>query len=276
MFLLQYKDILDMHTHTDNSFDGNHSAMYMCECAAMKGLRAIAITDHVEIDIFAKGEFNRWARQSYFDTAKARAAFRGKLLILSGVELGEAIYDIPTAEKLLDTLHYDFVIGSIHNLPGEEDFYFLDVDKTSDEEIREILTEYFDEERKLAEWGKVDTIGHLTYPLRYICGEHGRKVDLRDYSSQIEDVLRAIIHSGIALEINTSGLFQKIESTMPPEEIVSQYRRLGGELITIGSDAHYAEHLGRGIADGMALAKRCGFCNLTIFENREPIQIPIE
>ena len=135
---------------------------------------------------------------------------------------------------------------------------------------------YFDEELKLAEWGKVDTIGHLTYPLRYICGEHGRKVDLRDYSGQIVDVLRAIIHSGIALEINTSGLFQKIESTMPPEEIVAQYRRLGGELITIGSDAHYAEHLGRGIADGMALAKRCGFSNLTIFEHREPIQIPIE
>lgn len=265
-----------MHTHTDNSFDGNHSAMYMCECAVMAGLRALAITDHVEIDLFAQGEYDRWARQSYFETAKARAAFSGRLTVFSGVELGEAIYDIPTAEALLDTLHYDFVIGSIHNLPGEEDFYFLDVDNTTDEEIREILNEYFDEERKLAEWGKTDTIGHLTYPLRYICGEHGRKVDLRDYSEQIENVLRAIIRSGIALEINTSGLFQKIQSTLPGEEIVSLYRRLGGELITIGSDAHYGEHLGRGIRDGMALAERCGFRKLTIFQNREPIQIDME
>ena len=265
-----------MHTHTDNSFDGNHSAMYMCECAAMTGLRALAITDHVEIDAFAQGEFDRWARQSYFETIKARAAFRGKLTVFTGVELGEAIYDVPTAEKLLNTLHYDFVIGSIHNLPSEEDFFFLDVENTTDEEIRALLTEYFDEERKLAEWGKVDTIGHLTYPLRYICGEHGRSVDLRDYSGQIEAVLRAIIHSGIALEINTSGLFQKIQETMPGEEIVALYRRLGGELITIGSDAHYAEHLGRGIAEGMALAERCGFRKLTIFEDREPIQIGIE
>ena len=265
-----------MHTHTDNSFDGNHSTMYMCECAELSGLRGIAFTDHVEIDIFEQGEFNRWARQSYFEIIKARAAFMGKLTVFAGVELGEATYDIPTAEKLLSTLRYDFVIGSIHNLPGEEDFCFLDVDNTSDEEIRNILLRYFEEERKLAEWGKVDTIGHLTYPLRYIVGEHGRKVDLRDYSREIEAVLRAIVHSGIALEINTSGLFQKLGTTMPAEDVIALYRSLGGELITIGSDAHYGEHLGRGICDAMALAERCGFHKLTIYQNREPIQMAME
>ena len=273
---MDYQKILDMHTHTDNSFDGNHSAMYMCECAVRAGLRALAFTDHVEMDIYEQGEFDRWARQSYFETNKARSAFMGKLLILAGVELGEATYDIPASEKLLDTLRYDFVVGSIHNLPGEEDFCLLDVDNTSDEEIREILTAYFDEERKLAEWGKVDSIAHLTYPLRYIVGEHGRQVDLRDYSGEIEAVLRAIIRSGIALEINTSGLFQKLGETMPGADVVDLYRRLGGERITIGSDAHYGEHLGRGIREGMALAARCGFRELTIYQQREPMQIPME
>ena len=50
----------------------------------------------------------------------------------------------------------------------------------------------------------------------------------------------------------------------------------GGELITIGSDAHYGEHLGRGIREGMAIAERCGFRALTIFQHREPIEIPME
>lgn len=276
VFPLAYRKILDMHTHTDNSFDGNHSTMYMCECAEHLGLRGLAFTDHVEIDIFHQDNFDRRALQSYFEIIKARAAFMGRLLIFVGVELGEATYDIPTAEQLLDSLHYDFVIGSIHNLRGEEDFCFLDVDNTSDAEIREILNEYFEEERKLAEWGKVDTLAHLTYPLRYICGEHGRNVDLRDYNSQLEAVLKAVIHSGISLEINTSGLYQKLQSTMPGEEIISWYRRLGGELITIGSDSHYGERLGFGVSDGMALAERCGFRKLTIYQNREPIQIPIE
>lgn len=273
---MDYQKILDMHTHTDNSFDGNHSAMYMCECAVLAGLRGLAFTDHVEMDIFEQGEFDRWARQSYFSTMKARSAFMGKLLILAGVELGEPTYNIPEAEKLLNTLHYDFVVGSIHNLPGEEDFCYLDVENTTDEELRSILLAYFEEERKLAVWGKVDTLAHMTYPLRYIVGEHERPVDLRDYSGEIEAVLRAIIHSGIALEINTSGLFQHLGSTMPGEDIVDLYRQLGGRLITIGSDAHYGEHLGRGIREGMALAARCGFRELTIFQQREPMQIRME
>lgn len=273
---MDYHKILDMHTHTDNSFDGNHSVMYMCECAELLGLRGIAFTDHVEIDLFEEQEFERRAKQSYVESIKARNAFMGKLLIFAGVELGQPTYDIETAEKLLSALHYDFVIGSIHNLPGEEDFYYLDVDNTSDEEIKEILDEYFEEERILAEWGKVDTIAHLTYPLRYICGEHGRTVDLRDYSNQIDSVLKAIIHSGISLEINTSGLSQSLGTTLPPEEIISQYRHLGGELITIGSDSHYGEKIGLGIPEGYALAERCGFKKMTIYQKREPIQIPIE
>lgn len=276
VIFMAFRKILDMHTHTDNSFDGNHSTMFMCECAERLGLRGVAFTDHVETDIFYQDDFDRRAKNSYFDIVKARDAFRGKLLVFVGVELGEPTYDTATAEKLLNTLHYDFVIGSIHNLRGQEDFCFLDVDNTDDEEIRDILNEYFEEERLLAEWGKVDALGHLTYPLRYICGEHGRKVDLRDYSNQIEAVLRALIHSGTALEINTSGLFQKLQSTMPTEEIVAQYRRMGGERITIGSDSHYGEKLGFGVQEGMELAVRCGFREMTIFQNREPVQIPIE
>lgn len=276
VIFMAFRKILDMHTHTDNSFDGNHSTMFMCECAERLGLRGVAFTDHVETDIFYQDDFDRRAKNSYFDIVKARDAFRGKLLVFVGVELGEPTYDTATAEKLLNTLHYDFVIGSIHNLRGQEDFCFLDVDNTDDEEIRDILNEYFEEERLLAEWGKVDALGHLTYPLRYICGEHGRKVDLRDYSNQIEAVLRALIHSGTALEINTSGLFQKLQSTMPTEEIVAQYRRMGGERITIGSDSHYGEKLGFGVQEGMELAVRCGFREMTIFQDREPVQIPIE
>lgn len=276
VIFMAFRKILDMHTHTDNSFDGNHSTMFMCECAERLGLRGVAFTDHVETDIFYQDDFDRRAKNSYFDIVKARDAFRGKLLVFVGVELGEPTYDTATAEKLLNTLHYDFVIGSIHNLRGQEDFCFLDVDNTDDEEIRDILNEYFEEERLLAEWGKADALGHLTYPLRYICGEHGRKVDLRNYSNQIEAVLRALIHSGTALEINTSGLFQKLQSTMPPEEIVAQYRRMGGERITIGSDSHYGEKLGFGVQEGMELAVRCGFREMTIFQNREPVQIPIE
>ncbi|MBQ3149616.1 MAG: histidinol-phosphatase HisJ family protein [Clostridia bacterium] len=271
-----YKKRLDLHTHTDNSFDGNHSTMFLCEQAVLAGLRGIAFTDHVEIDAYEKDNYEKRAFQSYFEIVKARNAFLGKLLVFAGVELAQPTYDTETAEKLMNTLQYDFVIGSIHNLRGRQDFYFMDLTDTTDEEIRSMLTEYFEEELLLAQWGKTDTLAHLTYPLRYICGDYGHHVDIRDYSDIITKILKAVINSGISLEINTSGLRQKIASTLPNEEIIAQYRALGGELITVGSDAHFAEHLGLGLDEGLSMLQRCGFKKITFYQKREPIQIDIE
>ena len=79
-----------------------------------------------------------------------------------------------------------------------------------------------------------------------------------------------------ALEINASGLFQKLKSTMPGEDVVKRFRALGGKLVTIGSDSHYAQRIGNGVEQCMELAKRCGFDSVALYKNREPIEIPIE
>jgi len=273
---LPYKKILDLHTHTDNSFDGHHSTMYLCECAQTAGLRGVAFTDHIEIDFFYKDGHDRRAMQSYFEVVKARSAFTGNLLVFAGVELGQPMYDVQTAEKLISSLRYDIVLGAVHNLRDMQDFWYLDYSEYPGEKLRALLLEYFREVRLMADWGKFDTLAHLTYPLRYIQGDHKIPVDIRDYSTEIDGILKSLVRGGRALEINTSGLRQKLGKTMPDEEIVARYRELGGELITIGSDAHYAEHLGAGIPEGMALAERCGFDRVTFFQQREPIQIPIE
>ena len=47
---MKFQNIIDMHTHSDNSFDGNHSVILLCESAFNKKAKAIAITDHCEID----------------------------------------------------------------------------------------------------------------------------------------------------------------------------------------------------------------------------------
>jgi len=271
-----YRKMLDMHAHTDNSFDGKHSTMFMCENAVNKGLRGVAFTDHVEIDYYKEKDFDRTAAQSFFEIVKARSAFRGKLIVCAGIELGQPTYDIQTAEELISSRSYDFVIGSIHNLRNMEDFWFLKYEDYDSDGIDRLLREYFDEELLLAQWAKFDTLAHLTYPLRYICGEHNIPVDISKFAGQIDAILQTVAEKGKALEINTSGLRQKIKSTMPDESIVRRFKELGGEYITIGSDAHFAEHLGAGINKGMEIAKRCGFRSVTLYQKREPIQIPIE
>ena len=270
-----YKNLLDLHAHTDNSFDGHHSAVFLCETAAARHLRAVALTDHVEMDFFRGHNFDRTAKQSYFEIVKARSAFRGKLIVCAGVELGQPTYNLPESEHLVQQYSYDVVIGSIHNLRGKKDFWFLTREDYAEGRAGAMLREYFDEALLLAEWGKFDVLAHLTYPLRYIVGEHGFPVNLADYAEQVDAILEAAVKNKLALEINASGLRQKLGKTMPGGDILRRFRELGGERITVCSDAHYAEDLGAGLEAGMDLALRCGFTHMTLYQGREPILIEI-
>ncbi len=272
---MKFRNLVDLHTHTDNSFDGNHSTMFLCETAYMKGLRAVAFTDHLEMDAFFKGSFDKTAIHSFYEVAKARSAFEGRLLVCVGAELGQAVYNKELSEKLTSTMKYDIIIGSIHNLPDVQDFYYMDF---SDESVDyySLLDSYFEWELKLAQWNGFDTLAHLTYPLRYIVGNYGKPVDMSRYSEIIDEILLTLIKNGKSLELNTAGLRQPIGITSPDESILRRYKELGGTMLTIGSDAHYAQHLGAGIDEGYELALRCGFDSIAIYQDRTPTLIPIE
>ncbi len=187
--------------------------------------------------------------------------------------MGQAIYNKELAEQILDKYDYDFVLGSIHNLENMEDFYFLDY---SNYDVDDLLEKYFNAIYQLCLWDKFDSLAHLTYPLRYIKGNAKIDIDLTRFSDIIEQILKTIIRNGKALEINTSGLFLDLNETLPPKNIVQLFKDLGGEYLTIGSDSHFYNKLGSGIEQGFRLAKDCGFKYTTIYQHREPVQLPIE
>ena len=270
----QFKTIIDTHTHTDSSFDGHHSPMYMCETAVTKGVRAIAFTDHCEVDAFYTDKFQRNVYQAFFEIAKAKDAFCGNILVLNGIELGESIYDIPTAEKILACRKFDVVIGSIHNLRNRQDFYYTK-DFTGID-IKATLNEYFDEIINMLEWGKIDVVAHLTYPFRYLYSRNQIEPDLNDYREKIDTILTLIRDKDKALEINSAGLRQKIGKLSPESGVVKRFKELGGKYVSVGSDAHYAADIAAGIPEAYECALSAGFTSTVIFENRCPLEIPIE
>lgn len=268
-----YKRVLDMHVHTDNSPDGNHSAIFMCEQAELKGLRGVAFTDHCEVDAYKRDGYEKSMFQAFFEVSKAKSVFAGQLLVMRGIELGQAIYDIPLAEKILSKYEYDVVIGSLHNLKDMDDFYCIDYNKY---DANELLDRYFNDLYELTKWNGFDILAHLTYPLRYIVGEHGIEVDMKKYSDIIDEILKLLAQNGKALEINSSGLRQKINELLPNESIIKRFKELGGEYITVGSDAHYAHDIGANLFDALSTARACGFKEVTLFQNRFPVSVPIE
>lgn len=263
--------LADFHVHSDNSPDGSNSVIELCESAIKKDFTYIALTDHCEIDAFYKDRYNIGYRQSYFEAKKAASIFEMQLTVCAGVELGQATSDIATAETVL-RMPYDVVLGSIHSLPGMEDFYFLNYENV---DVKKLFADYLDEVLKLVEWGKFDSLAHLTYPLRYINGEHGYNLNTKDFGEEIEKILNGLISREIALEINTSGLRQPIGSTLPDLFCIELYKSLGGELITVGSDAHRAENLGDGVKKTLRILKQAGFTNYCIYRQRKPVFLKI-
>jgi histidinol-phosphatase (PHP family) len=81
---------------------------------------------------------------------------------------------------------------------------------------------------------------------------------------------------GIALEINTSGLRQPMGVTLPDLELVRRFREPGGEMITVGSDAHFPVHVGANIKDGIQVAKQAGFRHIAVFREGKAEMLSIE
>ncbi len=270
-----YKNIVDLHVHTDNSFDGNHSATFFCEKAEVLELRAVAFTDHCEVDQF-KGDpdYEKRIFQAFFEVSKVRSAFRGKMIVLNGIELGQPAFDTETADDIINRYDYDQVIGSVHNLRGGEDFYFME--NLSMDEAKNLLKQYFDEIIIMLQWGNFDVLAHLTYPLRYFYSKSNLEIDLSEFDQQIDRILKLTAEKGIALEINTAALRQPLNKLSPEVDIIRRFKEIGGRYVTVGSDAHFAEHLACDVEKALDAAIEAGFECITFFQKRTPMLMKIE
>lgn len=270
---METQKLVDLHSHSRYSVDADDNVMSMCKTAKELGLSVYAITDHCEFGAYERDNYEHLIKRSFRDVTVVREKLQDcGFTLLRGIEIGSVMENIHDAETLLRELQFDIIIGSLHNLAGKEDFAFLDYEK---ENIDQLLLDYYDQMYELVRWGMFDTLGHLTYPLRYIEGEYGAKVDLSMVSEKIDHILKYQADHGKAIEINTSGLRQKYGRLFPEQDILHRFYELGGEYITIGSDAHCAEDVGKGVAEGIQAAKAAGFGRVTYFKHRCPYFIEI-
>lgn len=278
-------NLIDCHTHSTNSPDGSSPAEEMVKTACEKGLTAYALTDHCEINRWFSIEhygaepneydtydFGRDFERSMTENTMLKEKYAGKINLICGIELGQAPFDFGLSEAVVSDKRLDFVIGSIHQIHAKDDFAFIDYDK---EDIVKLLASYYEDMYRLCKWDKFDVLAHITYPLRYIEGDKGIKVDMSPYEELIRECFKLLVKNGKGIEINTSGLRQKYGQTFPNLYWVKLFREMGGEILSVGSDAHCTDDLGKGIRKGTELALEAGFDKLCYFKERKPVFIKI-
>lgn len=278
---------IDCHTHTQFSVDSEADIRAMIERAIALDLAAYAITDHCECSTWYPKEhytetecFDHFHYAADFERSlqavtALKEEYGQKINLICGTELGQATHDMEAAEKAVSDERLDFTIGSLHQLRGEKDFYYIDYQKMTEDEILSLLNRYFQEIYELCKWGKFDVLGHLTYSMRYMKRRFGIEPDISRFDEIIAESFRELIAKDKGIEINTSGLRQGFGDCFPSLKYVKLFRDLGGRLVTVGSDAHNVEDLGKNIADGFAIARAAGFDRVCYFKKHKAYFVEI-
>lgn len=267
--------IADLHAHTQFSFDGDATAtpQQMAEAAIARGLTHLALTDHCDIDCELAGIYPPLDKDAAFTAISAlKEQYRGRLEILVGIELGQAHHCPEAARALLARYPYDLVLGSLHNLANERDFYFFEFDKLTDAQTHAYFDRVLEESVALCDFDGIHVITHLTYMDRYL-HRAGKALDLTPHLPALSALLDKIVAKGLTLELNTSCLGEGYG--MPTEELLALYHSRGGRRVCLGSDAHKPQRIAQHFDKALAILRRVGFTDLTLPTRDKIITYPI-
>ncbi len=272
--------LADTHTHTKFSSDSEANPKEMLAAAKASGLSTLCFTDHMDLDFPGDNTLFVFDTKEYFQELlplkEQNNTDNTMPELLLGIELGLRP-NRPDLRDRMDTLlaehPYDFVLGSTHVVDELDPYYQEYWDLPGDRLLR-----YFEDIRtNVAEHKNFDSLGHLDYIIRYLPDSVSlvKNYAVRDYADLIEETLRTLIFRGQALEVNTAGLRKGLSFPHPKEEILLRYKELGGELLTLGSDAHYPKDVGADIKRCAELLKELGFRYYAVYKERKPKMIKL-
>ncbi|MDQ3284748.1 MAG: histidinol-phosphatase HisJ family protein [Actinomycetota bacterium] len=246
--------MIDYHLHViahgDRPMTVENILEYL-EVAKARGLKQMGITEHdrylEDIDLSAFQE----AREEYQEVE---------------LRLGIEIDFVPGAEERMErdanALPYDYVIGSVHRVQGEE------VDHPNHREIYEKLEpyelyeRYYANVREAALSGRFEILGHpdlikifRTYPDQ-------------DITPMLEETADAVAESGVVVDVNAAGLRKPIGEVYPSRQLLEMLHRRGVPII-LSSDAHAPDQVALGYDKSLKLVHEVGYREVVTFKERE-------
>ena len=264
-----------MHSH--HSSDSQASMESMIERAIELGLDTITFTEHQDFN-YAKspeGEKEKCDENSFMLNADSylyellglREKYRDRIRIEFGVEVGLQKSCVKENLIFCRDHEYDFIIGSLHLVDGKDPYYKQFFEGRDEKEVlRQYFTEYLENIKKFHNF---DVIGHLDYIVRYFPSGI-REYDYAEYGDISDEIFRFLIENEKGIELNTKAMSKGMKEFHPSMAALKRYRELGGEIITVGSDAHRPENIGDHFDKVPDVLKEAGFKYYCIYENRLP------
>ncbi len=271
----------DYHVHSSFSFDSKTPMETQLERALALGLDELCFTEHVDYGVMLDWDDPAEAR-TYKDIVlrnvdypryfakldELRKRYEGRLTIRRGLELGVQRHTVEKTNTLFDRLRdkLDFTLLSVHQV---DDLQLYPPEYQEDKTQDAYNRGYYEELLAVArDFDRYCVLAHLDVMRRYDPQGEYPFEKVRDI---VAEILRVAIQKGKGIELNTASWRYELSDIQPCRAIWRLYRDLGGEILTIGSDAHRPERVAGNYDEARAILRdELGFRYFCTFERMEP------
>ena len=271
--------LCDYHVHTIYSDDSVYKMEDVIKNGIKKGINELCFTDHIDYGIkrdvddplgpvYLNGQpiSNVDYPEYYKEYLYLKEKYKDQMTLKFGLEFGIQVHTIPKYEALFKQYPFDFIILSIHQVDDLE-FWTGDYQKGRTE--KEYYERYYQELYDVVNlYHDYSVLGHMDLIKRY--DDHDGYDSFNNHKEMITQILETVIKDGKGIEINTAGLKYGMPEPIPCLDIVKIYHDLGGEIITVGSDAHEVKFFAYRFDVVADMLKNAGFNYYTIFNERKP------
>ena len=257
--------MFDYHMHSKISFDSQSEPADMVAAAERAGLKEICFTDHFDYYDEPRVLAGSWDIEKYKSAYGALSSDR--LKIRRGVEFGLTVWDKDELTNLTSTYDFDFVIGSVHYIRDQDPYV---KEYWEGRTVEQAFEEYVMKVLECVKSGAgFDVLGHINYVCKSPNNPTRAPLHYYMFSDIFDEIMKTLAQNGQGMEINTSGI-DRCGIFLPTVDFIKRFRELGGEIITVGSDSHVPENVGKYIDGALEIAKET-FGYVCTFEQRKPI-----
>lgn len=262
--------MFDYHMHSHFSADCQEQMEEMVKSSIDKGLTEICFTEHVDYEypdpsIIFNVDFPAYNAL----LQQLQEKYAAQIRIKKGIEIGVQPHILPMYEKLMSEEAFDFVICSMHTT-DRKSLHYKEIfeGRTVDEAYQLYYKELLD---CVKNYKGFNILGHVDLVKRY-----SDQPATQLFHDELKAIFDEIIPSGKGIELNTSGVRYGLPHALPSTDVLELYHASGGEIITLGSDAHRTTDIAYDFKASLQLLQSIGFKYITTFTNQQPTFHKIE
>ena len=256
--------MFDYHMHSHFSADCSVSMEDMIVGSIEKGLKEICFTEHIDYDYPDDTIVFEFDLQEYSDhLTTLQQMYEGQIILKKGIEIGVQPHLLERYDQLINEQDFDFIICSMHTTEKKGLHYGdLFIGKT----IEEAHQAYYDELLYCVKnFKQFNVFGHVDLVKRY-----SKEQPTYNFHDEFTAIFNEIIPAGKGIELNTSGVRYGLPSGLPSTDVLKLYKQCGGEIITLGSDAHRVSEIAFQFRESLELLHSIGFKHIATFDQQQP------